>query len=93
MGPGLNAFKSRTTPQLDATVLRVSADVLADDRNGQHYYLARVAVDATELAALDHVHLQPGLPVDTLIVTGERTVLGYLLQPLEDSFRKAFRED
>jgi len=89
----LSAFKSRTTPQLDGTVLRVSADALTDERTGQTYYSARVAVDAAQLGALKEVRLQPGMPAETLIVTGERTLLTYLMQPVEDSFRKAFRED
>ncbi|MBK1842958.1 HlyD family type I secretion periplasmic adaptor subunit [Azospirillum sp. YIM B02556] len=89
----LSAFKSRTTPQLDGAVLRVSADAVIDDRTGQPYYQARVAVDATQLAALKDVHLLPGMPAETLIVTGERTLLRYLTQPIDDSFRKAFREE
>ncbi|MCW2248793.1 HlyD family type I secretion membrane fusion protein [Azospirillum fermentarium] len=89
----LSAFKSRTTPQLAGSVTRVSADALTDDRTGAPYYLARVEVDAGELAALDGVRLQPGMPAEALILTGERTLLRYLLQPIEDSFRRAFRED
>lgn len=89
----LSAFKSRTTPQLAGSVTRVSADALTDDRTGAPYYLARVEVDAGELAALDGVRLQPGMPAEALILTGERTLLHYLLQPIEDSFRRAFRED
>jgi hypothetical protein len=38
------------------------------------------------------VKLYPGMPVDVSIVTGERTLLEYLLQPLLDSFAHAFRE-
>lgn len=89
----LSAFKSRTTPQLAGRVTRVSADALTDERTGTAYYRAQVEVDADELAALDGVHLQPGMPAETLILTGERTLLRYLLQPIEDSFRRAFRED
>ncbi len=89
----LSAFKSRTTPQLAGRVTRVSADALTDERTGTAYYRAQVEVDAGELAALDGVHLQPGMPAETLILTGERTLLRYLLQPIEDSFRRAFRED
>ncbi|MBK4723430.1 HlyD family type I secretion periplasmic adaptor subunit [Azospirillum sp. YIM DDC1] len=89
----LSAFKSRTMPQVDGTVLRVSADAVTDERTGQPYYQARVAVDTTQLAALKDVHLLPGMPAETLIVTGERTLLRYLAQPVADSFRKAFREE
>jgi HlyD family secretion protein len=32
------------------------------------------------------------MPTETLIITGERTMLEYLTQPIRDSFRTAFRE-
>lgn len=89
----LTAFKTRTTPQIDGAVTRVSADALTDERSGQPYYAARVTVDAAQLGALKDVRLQPGMPAETLIVTGERTLLTYLTQPIQDSFRKAFREE
>lgn len=88
----LTAFHARTTPKLDGSVIWVSADALYDERAGASYYLARVAVDAEQLRAAEHVQLRPGMPVQTLIETGERTLLRYLVRPLEDSFRTAFRE-
>ncbi|MBP2316904.1 HlyD family secretion protein [Azospirillum soli] len=78
----LSTLKSRTTSQLDGVVLRVSADALTDERTGQPYYGARVAVDAAQLGALKGVRLQPGMPEETLIVTGERPLPTYLMQPL-----------
>lgn len=89
----LSSFKSRATPQLDGEVVRVSADALTDEKTGRPYYLARVTVDADQLRGLAGVQLQPGMPAETLIVTGERTMLRYLMQPIEDSFRTAFREE
>jgi HlyD family type I secretion membrane fusion protein len=89
----LTAYHSRTTPRLDGSVTRVSADALRDERNGTSYYQARIEVDAAQLENLRNVRLQSGMPADVLIETGDRTLLRYLLQPIEDSFRKAFRED
>lgn len=39
------------------------------------------------------VHLYSGMPVRAMALTGERTLLDYLVQPLFDSFTQAFRED
>jgi HlyD family type I secretion membrane fusion protein len=89
----LSAYKSRTTPQLDGKVLQVSADAIRDEHTGQSYFLARIEVDGDRLGALPDVRLAPGMPVEVLIETGERTVLDYLLQPITDSFRRAFREE
>ena len=88
-----SAFKSRTTPQIDGKVTRVTADALKDERTGEFYYLARVSADQSELAKLKDIQLQAGMPAETLIITGERTMLQYLTQPIRDSFRTAFRED
>jgi HlyD family type I secretion membrane fusion protein len=87
-----SAFKSRTTPQIDGKVTRVTADALKDERTGEFYYVARVAADPAELEKLADVHLQAGMPAETLIITGERTMLQYLTQPIRDTFRSAFRE-
>ena len=88
-----SAFKMRTTPQFDGTVSLVSADAMKDERTGVTYYTARIAADATELAKLGTRQLQPGMPAETMIVTGERTMMEYLLQPVRDTFRVAFREE
>jgi HlyD family secretion protein len=88
-----NAFKMRTTPQLEGTVALVSADAMTDERTGVPYYTARIVVDAKELDKLGKRQLQPGMPAETMIVTGERTMLEYLLQPINDTFRTAFREE
>jgi len=44
------------------------------------------------LAALADVRLYPGMPVDVMIETGKRTLLEYLLAPIERSFAHALRE-
>ena len=36
--------------------------------------------------------LLSGMPAEVMILTGERTLLDYLLRPLYDAVRKAFRE-
>jgi multidrug efflux pump subunit AcrA (membrane-fusion protein) len=89
----LTAFKARTTPRLDGRVVYVSADSLVDERTGTPYYDARIEVDRHALERLEQVHLYPGMPVQVMVVTGERTLLEYLVQPLHDSLTRAFRED
>jgi HlyD family secretion protein len=89
----LSAYKMRTTPKIDGEVTRVSADALKDERTGEYYYTARVKADPEQLHTLSDIHLQPGMPAETMIVTGERTMLQYLMQPILDTFRTAFREE
>jgi HlyD family secretion protein len=83
----------RSLPRIEGKVRSVSADSLRDQQTGTSYYLARVEVDREQLSGLNiDVQLVPGMPAEVLIVTGERTLLGYLLRPLHDIFRRSLRE-
>jgi len=88
----LIAYNQQTTPVIYGTVNYVSADTLTNERTGQSYYVARVKLDPRELDLANKIRLYPGMPAEVLIITGKRTMLTYLLQPLRDSFSRAFRE-
>ncbi len=88
-----SAYKARTTPVLDGRLTQVSADRFIDERQGFPYYKALIEVDAQELADLEHpVELYSGMPAEVMIKTGERTFFEYLVQPVRDSFGRAFHE-
>ena len=88
----LSAFNQRTTPELNGVVTRVSPDVTTDQRTGQSYYTIRVSMPPEEVARLGDVKLIPGMPVEAFVQTGERTLLSYLIKPLNDQLMRAFRE-
>jgi HlyD family secretion protein len=88
----LTAYKQRRTPSVHGTVTYVSADRIVNERSGQSYYRANIEIDSRELVRLDNVKLYPGMPALVLITTGERTLMQYLLDPIRDSFARAFRE-
>ncbi len=87
-----SAFNLRTTPEINGKVTRVSPDTTTDQRTGQTYYTTRIAMTKSEIAKLGDVKLIPGMPVEAFVQTGERTVLSYLIKPLQDQFMRAFRE-
>lgn len=87
---GLSARKFRP---VEGEVVTVSADRFDDEATGQAFYIARIEIPASQLDYLKDVTLSPGMPVDTLIVTGSRTMLSYLFRPIGDSFGKAFRQE
>lgn len=74
-------------------MLYLSADRLLDNRSGDAHYLARVMVPDAEVARLGERQLQPGMPADVMIRTGERTAFEYLAQPFINSLDKAWREE
>lgn len=87
-----SSLPSRTTPELVGQVTLVSADALTDDRSGMSYFRTEVAIDAADLRQLGDADIVPGMPVDVFIRTTDPTPLSYLLKPLTDYFRNAFRE-
>jgi HlyD family secretion protein len=86
------SFNQRSTPELNGRVSRIAADVIEDQRSGQPYYLVRIKMAASEIDRLNGLKLVPGMPVEAFIQTEERTMLSYLLKPLTDQARRAFRE-
>lgn len=86
------AFNQQSTPEIDGTVSRISADITTDQRTGLSYYTIRIALPAAEVARLGDVRLVPGMPVEAFVQTGDRTVMSYLMKPLSDHFNRAFRE-
>ena len=83
------------TPQLvvEARVKSVSADILSDAATQQSFYLARVTVTPEGLKTLGNRHLQPGMPVEVVFRTGERSVLTYLLHPLVKRLSASMKEE
>ena len=83
------------TPQLvvDGKVVSVSGDLLTDPQNGAGYYLARVGVTTKGYTQLGKRQLQPGMPVEVIFLTGERSMLTYLLSPLTKRLAASMKEE
>ncbi|AHL34182.1 hemolysin secretion protein D [Pseudomonas brassicacearum] len=88
-----SAFKSSTTPVIEGQLVQISADRLTNKDTGTAYYLARVALTDKGRQALGNLTLVPGMPVEVLINTGERTLLQYLMQPASNAFARSMIED
>ncbi len=90
-GLRFTAFDQRQTPEIEAHVSELSADVLTDETSGQTFYRAEITPDDGQMERLGQT-LVPGMPVEAYIHTGERTPLAYLTKPLMDYFNRAMRE-
>jgi membrane fusion protein, protease secretion system len=82
------------TPQLvvEGKVVSISGDLLAD-QNGATYFLSRVAVTDKGRKELGKRVLQPGMPVEVVFKTGERSLMTYLLHPLTKRIAAAMKEE
>lgn len=83
---------------VDGVVESVSFDLLTDPSMnsampGAQYYLARVAITEQGMKMLGRRQLQPGMPVQVVIKTGERSMLTYLLHPLIKRISASMKEE
>lgn len=85
------------SPQLvvDGEVVSLSADVVTEQVGSlvSAYYLGRVAITESGRKALGARTMQPGMPAEVLIRTGERSLLTYLLHPLTKRIAAAMKEE
>lgn len=83
------------SPQLvvQGKVASVSGDLLTDSHTGAGYYLARVAVTPEGMKRLGKRQMQPGMPVEVIFKTGERSMLTYLLHPLMRRLAASMKEE
>ncbi|MBW9051122.1 HlyD family type I secretion periplasmic adaptor subunit [Rhizobium mesosinicum] len=89
----LTAFNRNTTPELQGSLVRISADLETDQQTGANFYRASVSIPQTELERLKGLALLPGMPVEIFIRTGDRTVLSYFVKPIRDHANRVFRQD
>ncbi|NTW63363.1 MAG: HlyD family efflux transporter periplasmic adaptor subunit [Chlorobiaceae bacterium] len=87
-------------PQLvvQGVVASLSKDIVTDPQTnpsmpGSSYYLARIAVTPDGLNSLGNRQMQPGMPVQVVIKTGERSLLTYLVDPLLKRIAVSMKEE
>jgi HlyD family secretion protein len=88
----LTPYKARVMPLVRGTVEMVSADAKYEEATGTVYYEAEMRMDARQLAGIPGVRLIPRMPAEVFIKLGDRSMFSYLVQPLVDSFHRAWRE-
>ncbi len=89
----LTAYKGKKVPKLNGVVFNVSPDITTNEQTRESYFLVRVKISKDELKNLKlKINLYPGMPAQVFIITGSRTVIDYLFDPIKDAAYKAFRE-
>jgi protease secretion system membrane fusion protein len=83
------------SPQLvvPGRVESISADLLTNEQTGLSYYLARVSVTEEGMKILGNRQMQAGMPAEVIIITGERSMLIYLLRPLLKRISVSMKEE
>ena len=89
-----NSFAHSPQLVVDGKVMTVSGDLLSDPQQPQYsYYLARVQVTPAGMKTLGARQMQPGMPVEIVIKTGERSLLTYLMHPLTKRMAASMKEE
>ncbi|WP_431858778.1 HlyD family type I secretion periplasmic adaptor subunit [Azospirillum sp.] len=86
----LTAYDSRVLGTLDGTVEYVSADRLTDQQTRQDYFLTRIRLKDGGAHTVHNLSIRAGMPVEARILLAGRTPLDYIVQPLSQSYLKAF---
>jgi HlyD family type I secretion membrane fusion protein len=90
----LTGLNQRFNDALDATVSVVGADRMTNEKTGQAFYRVDLRIAPTELKKLKKgVSLTPGMPAMVQFVTGERSVMSFLISPITSTLEDAFREE
>jgi adhesin transport system membrane fusion protein len=77
---------------LEGKLERISADTVEDDQ-GNTYYKINVRTETNHLKSKgERLPIIPGMVVEVNILTGEKSVLQYLLSPIRRMQRQALRE-
>ena len=81
----------RDSRPISAKLAWVSPDSVEDKRTGAFYFVARIELEETRTEVSKRVALHPGQRTDILLLTGERTLLDHMLDPLLRNLNRAFR--
>ncbi|MXO73990.1 HlyD family type I secretion periplasmic adaptor subunit [Altererythrobacter aerius] len=78
---------------LPGRVQQVSADSIFDEAERQAYYTVLIETDRSYIMkGAQRLPIVPGMICDVAIVTGARSILSYLLKPIEKAFDVALTE-
>lgn len=88
----LSGLNHATTPDLDATVSLVGADLVQDPASRASYYPVTLSLAPGQLERLGEIELLPGMPAEAFITTSERSFFDYLTQPIRERMAHALRE-
>lgn len=88
-----SAFNSTATPEIRGKVVLVAPERTNDPETRQSYYAVRIAVNQADLTRNPELKLRPGMPAETFIETGSRSMISYMTKPLRDQFARAFRDN
>jgi adhesin transport system membrane fusion protein len=75
---------------MEAVVENISPDTVTNERGDQTYYMVRVRTTQPQLN--DKMPILPGMTAEVDVLTGQKTVMSYLLKPVLRAHERALSE-
>ncbi|OYY17677.1 MAG: hypothetical protein B7Y59_11650 [Burkholderiales bacterium 35-55-47] len=90
-----SSFSNSPQLVLEGRLASLSSDVISEQTSMgvMSYYLGRVEITPEGLKELGSRVMQPGMPAEVLIKTGERSLLTYLMHPLTKRLASSMKEE
>jgi len=90
-----SSFEAQNTHVVEGKVVHLSADKFTDPTTAEEYFEVKIELTPKGILQMqdDSIPMMPGMPVEVLIKTGERTLLGYFTKPFQNMFARSFNED
>jgi len=86
------AYDTATHGQMEGEVSNVGADAVVDEQ-GESFFEVQISAERDQIRLHDRpLAITPGMPVEVGILTGERSVLQYLLKPVLRSVQGSLQE-
>jgi membrane fusion protein, protease secretion system len=90
-----SSFANSPQLVLEGRLASVSSDVISEQTAAgvMSYYLGRIEITPDGIKELGKRVMQPGMPAEVLIKTGERSLLTYLMHPLTKRLAASMKEE
>ena len=89
----LTAFDPTRYGRMDGKVVKISADALSDKNDGRAYYSVKVSIQSKLYEDNGReVLILPGMVATIDVLSGKRTVLDYIWQPISRTKDRALRD-
>jgi protease secretion system membrane fusion protein len=87
------AFANAPELVVESKLVSVSGDLIIDpSHHNEAHYLALLKITDKGMHTLGTRVLQPGMPADIIVKTGEQTLLNYLLGPFLKRLASSMKE-
>lgn len=87
-----SAFNQNKTPQIPGVLTLVGNDRMTNPDTRKPFYKIQAIATDEGRQMLGDLEIQPGMPVDVFVKTGERTFVSYMLKPIIDRLDNSLRE-